>query len=1250
MKIKLLLMFFILATCAGSFAQPSGSRYFVPNPFPNSPNSTAFTKYGDYKVSYFTGVPEISIPLYTAQSGSLQIPITLSYHASGIRVSDVASWVGLGWSVSSGGSITRTMVGLEDENSAGYLAGNWKDPLTIDLNSDNDDIQWASLVVQGNLDSRPDIFSYDFPGHNGKFFFEGSNSYKPALIPYSPISIVNTAYTVGGPSLPVPNVPQFTVTDEHGNVSKFGYNNRETTMTTTPSITKTIPTAWMLESMVSQDRRDTISLSYNTQAVANPSLTTQYDVITDNVQTTGFGSSPYSMNYTQNAHNNSSVLTNVVENDVSEITFKNGKVVFQMDAATRQDVPTNNSIHGLSNIKVYTFNYSSKAYQLQKSIVFYKSYFNPSGNQNEKRLRLDSIQVLDAAGSIMQHYRFTYNTSITMPAYDSFAKDYWDYYNGKTSSDALVPHMNFNASYSTGTTTYTIGSSLPNNRDPDSLYMQAYMLTSIAFPTGGHTDFAYQTNRYLDINNNTVLAGGLRVTSIKSYDGINPTPIVKTYQYNVARFNSFLGNSYFTNRQTHRWWGSCNVFQGHVYSSAISGTETYSTVNSNPQSDVVPYDGSIVVYPSVSEFTGTPGTNVGRTTYIFRDIGDGPQTSMSGVPLFESKFYQRGQLASKTDYLKKADGSYQIIKKDTSTYTAFPKNVHDNAGIMVDKLAWDEGPCPEGPHTYPQYTNCNDFNQFVAQNYSMPSDDNYLTGTTTYLYDQLDPSKYTTTAVSYTYDNLKHQQVSKSTHLDSRGNTTISLMRYPADYLSGSSTNNVVLDSMLNRNMQADLIEKWDSVRNVTTGVNGVVAAQLNFYRQSFNYGQPIVGDQVKRLRVASPLTNFVHASVVSGALQADSRYQQMISFDNYDGRSNLTQYTARNETPTTVIWDYNYTMPVAQVKNVTRLNVAYTSFESGGKGGWAYSGAPINDPTAPTGQYVYPLANNGSVYVGLGDQTKKYVLSYWSNNGVATVSTGSNIPGAALRSAGGWTYYEHQIPSGFSGSISLTGTSSIDELAIYPVEAQITTYAYDPAGISELTDTKGVITNFEYDFFQRLKNIKNWNGNIVKNYGYHNYDMIKTNDAISTPTLTRNNCPPGTNPTSTTFTVPAGKYSSSTKASANAEAQYDHDTYGQIYANKTCGCPVQMISFTLTNNSGATGLSANFSGPGSYNFPFPAAGSTTVQIPAGTYSLSLPPISPFNAHHWKLGNVRPEIYAPSASFSNVIIGTGSTDSFLTVY
>src|SRR5580658_9687649 len=107
MKIKSLRALY-LVLCFVAFGlsvkgQTSQPQYFVPQLFPRSPTATALEKYGTYQVNEFTGVPDISIPLYTVEAGGLQVPITLSYHASGNKVTDVASWAGLGWSISSGG-------------------------------------------------------------------------------------------------------------------------------------------------------------------------------------------------------------------------------------------------------------------------------------------------------------------------------------------------------------------------------------------------------------------------------------------------------------------------------------------------------------------------------------------------------------------------------------------------------------------------------------------------------------------------------------------------------------------------------------------------------------------------------------------------------------------------------------------------------------------------------------------------------------------------------------------------------------------------------------------------------------------------------------------------------------------------------------------------------------------------------------------------------------------------------------------
>src|SRR5580704_2162967 len=76
-----------------------------------SPTAASLGKFGDIPVSYHTGIPNISIPIYTVQAGALKLPISLSYHASGLKVQENASWVGAGWSLNAGGAITRSVVG-----------------------------------------------------------------------------------------------------------------------------------------------------------------------------------------------------------------------------------------------------------------------------------------------------------------------------------------------------------------------------------------------------------------------------------------------------------------------------------------------------------------------------------------------------------------------------------------------------------------------------------------------------------------------------------------------------------------------------------------------------------------------------------------------------------------------------------------------------------------------------------------------------------------------------------------------------------------------------------------------------------------------------------------------------------------------------------------------------------------------------------------------------------------------------------
>lgn len=101
-------------------AQASSGSGLQPTTGIQSATAASLGKFGDIPVSLYTGTPNISIPLHEVNSRSLSIPLSMSYHASGIKVEEIAGWVGLGWALDTGGVITRTIRGIPDEFPLGY--------------------------------------------------------------------------------------------------------------------------------------------------------------------------------------------------------------------------------------------------------------------------------------------------------------------------------------------------------------------------------------------------------------------------------------------------------------------------------------------------------------------------------------------------------------------------------------------------------------------------------------------------------------------------------------------------------------------------------------------------------------------------------------------------------------------------------------------------------------------------------------------------------------------------------------------------------------------------------------------------------------------------------------------------------------------------------------------------------------------------------------------------------------------------
>ncbi|MFL9485764.1 hypothetical protein ACI6Q2_23500, partial [Chitinophagaceae bacterium LWZ2-11] len=114
------LLLSVLSLEAG--AQSASNLYDLPKLIPLTPNAAALEKFGVIPVGYSTGVPDISYPFWNWKRGRLAFAMGLGYHAGGHKVEDMASNVGLGWTPSGLGRVSRTVRGVaDDEPVRGYL-------------------------------------------------------------------------------------------------------------------------------------------------------------------------------------------------------------------------------------------------------------------------------------------------------------------------------------------------------------------------------------------------------------------------------------------------------------------------------------------------------------------------------------------------------------------------------------------------------------------------------------------------------------------------------------------------------------------------------------------------------------------------------------------------------------------------------------------------------------------------------------------------------------------------------------------------------------------------------------------------------------------------------------------------------------------------------------------------------------------------------------------------------------------------
>jgi len=516
-------------------AQQATSNVMQPNV--PSPTAASLGKFGDIPVAHYTGLPQISIPLFTAKGKTLELPISLEYHASGIKLEEIGGWVGVGWALEAGGVITRTVHGIVDEQFEGYF--NTGRTFYNDANWTTSP-PWALIQnIRDNktIDPEPDQFFFNFAGQSGEMVggpisasTDTPNVY--LTIPYRKWRIV--PHLGADPFSGMPIITDWVITTENG--TKYTFAAPEVHLDRTSQWlgggghdSKPYASAWYLTEIHSPGG-DVITLQYADYTAEHH--TGMYREETNDISEANPGNCSvpgYSLGSSKIFDLHSQ--TYVHAKRLTSITSAADTITFTHSLRDDARSPFYGDYIGgrvPQEPKLDLITVATREGVVLRKFEFEYTYGGSLGG----RLTLLNVYEEDAGGTRLPPYSFTYDGP-TLPArvtdrtdyHDpnrtaSFALDHWGYYNGATSNTTPIPP---------GTASYSGNSYAGADRNPNFAYTKAGVLTRITYPTGGFNDFIYEANDYS--NGGSLVSDQVNHSASASITGTGPD---KTTDFTVG--------------------------------------------------------------------------------------------------------------------------------------------------------------------------------------------------------------------------------------------------------------------------------------------------------------------------------------------------------------------------------------------------------------------------------------------------------------------------------------------------------------------------------------------------------------------------------------------------------------------------------------------------------------------------------------------------------------------------------------------
>lgn len=407
------------------------------------------------------------IPIHEYKGREFNLPMTLNYTSSGIKVDQVAGNVGLGWQLGFGGRIDRIVVSTPDHYTTSDPAPAVDCLSGILMASDTRDFYLVNAFGFSDVVKFPEDYSLGV---------------KTSLVdPYTKYTTTRLSDAASG---------DWMVTSRDGTQYYFGQNNAVEKIKTISSFSAFVvhpatglpativcennvldyDTGWMLTKIVSKNGLDVYEFKYQSyewsQYIPN--------------QGDGYRFKQYSDPDNLPDRENLSEYK-MVQQMMTEV-WHNGEKIMGFDYGDRDDLNFTAGGNALQNINFYKY----KSTDFFKRAHFDYTYFgNPtSASYLDMRLKLDTVTLKgfdESNGEVDgDRFSFDYINAGDVPSITSYARDYIGLYNGRDNNNNLIPE--------------TINPAYSSKRDYDFESSLVGTLESVTLPTGGTMHYEYEQN------------------------------------------------------------------------------------------------------------------------------------------------------------------------------------------------------------------------------------------------------------------------------------------------------------------------------------------------------------------------------------------------------------------------------------------------------------------------------------------------------------------------------------------------------------------------------------------------------------------------------------------------------------------------------------------------------------------------------------------------------------------------------------